>query len=247
MTTPDISVIVTNYNHGQYIQQAVASIEAQTIAKSLEIIVVDDGSTDETSETHLKDFETRGHKVIRLEKNCGKWFALNQAIEGAKGTFVALQDADDVSSPQRLEWQLECLRDNKSFHNLCLFKKCMNQADVDAASKFTVSDNAYKQSVVPHQTVLREVAKGWKTPGVNHYSVGNVCEPHGASTLFYKQHWDMGMKFLPGNMGLRSQVAEDSDHNTRMTLLLQKTSILLQPLYGYRQNSGTNKAWLEKK
>jgi hypothetical protein len=53
------------------------------------------------------------------------------------------------------------------------------------------------------------------------------------------------MKFLPGNMGLRVQRAEDSDFNTKMTLLLQKTSIVMEPLYFYRRNTSTNPAWLE--
>jgi glycosyltransferase involved in cell wall biosynthesis len=242
MTT--ISIVVTNYNHGQYIQQAVASVEKQTVAPNLEIIIVDDGSTDESSETHLKDFEGRGYKVIRLGSNKGKWYALNRAIEGAKGTFIALQDADDVSSPQRLEWQLECLLENRSFHNLCLFNHCYTQSDIDRSASLEFEDSLRDKSL-GHTEVLKEVHKGWKTPGINHYYIGPQYEAHGASTLFYKQHWEMGMKFLPGNMGLRSQVAEDSDHNTRMTLLLQKTSILLMPMYGYRRGSSTNPAFRE--
>lgn len=238
-----ITVIVTNFNHAQFIQQAVASIENQT-HDDIEIIVVDDCSTDD-SEKHLKDFEGRGHKVIRLPENKGKWNALNVACEAARGSLITLQDADDASCAQRLEWQLECLKQNKSFHNLCTFEHCWSQEDMDRFAKMEFDDPTSKR-YLDHQDVLSRVYQGWKTPGINHYSLGNI-EAHGASSMFYKQHWEMGMKFLPGNMGLRVQVAEDSDHNTRMTLLLQKTSVLLTPLYCYRRGTGTNQAWLEKK
>ena len=70
-------------------------------------------------------------------------------------------------------------------------------------------------------------------------------ETHGASSLFYRQLWEHGMKFMPGNMGLRCQRAEDSDHNTKLTLLLQKTSVLKAPFYCYRRNTSTNPAFLE--
>lgn len=238
-----ISVIVTNYNHSQYIQQAIKAIENQT-HKDIEIIIVDDCSTDD-SEVHLKDFQGRGHKVIRLPENKGKWNALNVACEAAKGSLIALQDADDSCASVRLEWQLEALLRNKSFHNLCLFFHCWNQQEMNDKENlnFIRGDNL---EVIDHKEVLDRVYKGWKTAGINHYSLGKI-EAHGASSLFYKQHWDMGMKFLPGNMGLRVQVAEDSDHNTRMTLLLQKTSVLLHHLYYYRRGSSTNGAWLEAK
>lgn len=236
-----VSVIVTNYNHSQYIQQAVRAIENQT-HKDIEIIIVDDCSTDH-SEVHLKDFEGRGHKVIRLPANKGKWNALNVACEAARGSLITLQDADDSSCKQRLEWQLEALKRTDSYHNLCLFTHCWNQQDIDKAES-TMFD--LKTDILGHKEVLARVHKGWKTPGINHYSLGDI-EACGASSLFYKQHWQMGMKFLPGNMGLRVQVAEDSDHNTRMTLLLQKTSVLLYPLYCYRRGTSTNGAWRELK
>lgn len=238
-----ITVIVTNYNHAQYIQQAVNSIEKQSY-KNIEVIVVDDCSTDD-SEKHLKDFEGRGHKVIRLPENKGKWHALNVACEAARGDLITLQDADDASTKQRLEWQLECLRTQNSFHNLCCFKHCWSQEEMDEAEKFEAPSTS--KQCLGHQEVLKHVYSGWNTPGINHYYLGPNLEAHGASSLFYKQHWQMGMKFMPGNMGLRVQVAEDSDHNTRMTLLLQKTSILLAPMYSYRRGTGTNQAWREKK
>lgn len=237
---PLVSVVVTNYNHAQFIQQAVKSIEEQTYP-NIELIIVDDKSTDD-SEVHLKDFESRGHKVIRLPENRGKWFALNTAIAQANGKLITLQDADDASVKERIDTQVKCLLNSGSYHNLCSFFHCHSQDEMDRAQTYEIEPGP--SQVLGHKDVVKLVHKGWKTPGINHYFLGNF-EAHGASSLFYKQHWEMGMKFHPGNIGLRVQKAEDSDHNTRMTLLLQKTSFINLPLYCYRRGTGTNPAWKE--
>lgn len=239
---PLISVIVTNYNHAQYIEQAVKSIEEQTYP-NLEMIIVDDCSTDD-SELKLKGFEGSGHKVIRLPENRGKWFALNTAIGQAKGKLITLQDADDASTSDRLDLQYNTLKACNSFNNLSGFKHCYGQKDIDDHV-----DYKFPESTIPpimlHDDVTQHVLKGWKQPGINHFYLGEY-EAHGATCLFYKQHWDFGMKFLPGNMGLRCQLAEDSDFNTKMTLLLQRTSITMVPLYCYRRNTSTNDAYKEE-
>ena len=238
---PLISVIVTNYNHAQYIDQAVESIENQTYP-NIEMIIIDDASID-NSEEKLKDFEGRGHKVIRLAENRGKWFALNTAISQAKGRLITLQDADDASTPQRLSMQYGALEKEGSFNNLCGFKHCYKPEEVDEHVTWKRESNIFP-TVMPHNQVTQLVLQGWKHPGINHFFLGDY-EAHGATCLFHKQHWDFGMKFLPGNMGLRCQKAEDSDFNTKMTLLLQRTSVVQAPLYCYRRNTSTNNAWLE--
>jgi len=131
-----------------------------------------------------------------------------------------------------------------SYHNLCGFAHCYSQQDMDSAKLWKPTAPGYP--VMEHEDVAKIVHKGKNTQGINHYFVGQDYEVHGASSMFYKQLWENGMKFLPGNMGLRCQRAEDSDHNTKMTLLLQKTSVLREPLYCYRRNTATNGAYLEE-
>lgn len=245
-----VSVIFTNYNHSQYLEEAFLSVVNQTY-DNLEIIMVDDGSTDNSLEKMKKlkeDYDQKPFpvKLISLEKNSGKWFALNVGIEHASGELIALQDADDASMPQRIERQVATMIKMGSFHNLCGFVHCFDQ---ETLSKFKDNRVEYPISMAPiddHQTVARAVHAGFNTPGVNHYYTGEF-EVHGASTVFYKSLWTHGMKFLPGNLGLRCQKAEDSDHNTKLTLLLQKTSVLRERLYCYRRNTSTNNAWLEGK
>jgi len=245
---PEISVIVTNFNHARYIEQAIHSILNQSLA-DFEVIIVDDCSTDDSRdviEKLAREDTARIRPPIYLPKNSGKWFALNTGIASAGGSLIALQDADDASCPERLGHQRAILKYENSFHNLCGFTHCYSQADMDRAVEWKSPGGfAPPYPTMNHREVVEKVYRGFKTPGINHYFVGEDYEVHGASTLFYRQLWETGMKFLPGNMGLRCQKAEDSDHNTKMTLLLQKTSVLKEPLYAYRRNTSTNPAYLE--
>jgi len=249
-----ISVIVTNYNHAKYLEQAIASVVDQTYL-NLEIIVIDDCSTDGSQELIRKiasqpckstklDIPRPAIKTVFLEKNMGKWFALNTAIAQATGELITLQDADDVSCPGRIARQYNVLMETKTVHNLCGFYHCYSQEDIDKYKDLVAAWND-RCTIMSPEEVTAHVFKGYKTPGVNHYYTGKF-EVHGATCLFYKQLWIHGMKFLPGNMGLRCQRAEDSDFNTKMTLLLQKTSILKEQQYCYRRNTSTNPAWLEE-
>lgn len=247
---PDISVIVTNYNHSQYIEEAVDSVLNQS-KPEFEIIIVDDGSTDDSKEVIEKLIKLdpiRIQKPIYLEKNQGKWCALNTAIAQANGKIITLMDADDASCKHRLERQYQVMKDFGSYHNLCGFHHCHSPIDVAEYKQWTPATSGQLTlgyDVMPHDEVVKLVLQGRKTPGINHYYVGNNYEVHGASSMFYKQFWDHGIKFMPGNMGLRCQKAEDSSHNTSLTLLLQKTSVLKEPLYCYRRGTTTNPAYLE--
>jgi len=247
MTDPKISVIVANYNHEKYIEQAVKSLLNQTY-QNFEVVIVDDCSTDNSKEviTELIKLDKRIIQPLFLDKNTGKWNALNQAIaQRASGQLITTQDADDASTPQRLEWTLRVMQKMNSYHTLCGFYNCGSQEEMDKAeSRLIKSPGPHEDMVMNHQEVLKSVFTGYYTQGINHYFTGQY-EVHGASALFYKQLWTHGMKFMPGNMGLRCQKAEDSDFNTKLTLLLQRTSILKVPLYCYRRGTTTNPAYLE--
>lgn len=247
MTDPKISVIVANYNHEKYIEQAVKSLLNQTY-QNFEVIIVDDCSTDNSKEviTELVKLDKRIVQPLFLDRNTGKWNALNQAIaQRATGELVTTQDADDASTPQRLEWTLRTLQKKNSFHTLCGFQNCGSQEEMDRAVAVVANvSEPFDQLIMDHKEVLQAVYTGYYTPGINHYFTGQF-EVHGASALFYKQLWTHGMKFMPGNMGLRCQKAEDSDFNTKMTLLLQRTSVVKVPFYCYRRGTTTNPAYLE--
>lgn len=244
-TKPEISVICANYNHAQYIEQAVTSIMHQTFS-DLEILIVDDGSTDNSKEVieSICKLDDRIRAPIYLPQNKGKWFALNTAIAQAQGKLICLNDMDDASHRTRLKRQHDVMQHMGSFMVLTGFEHCYSDKDMAQALLWDEKQRV-GFDIMDHQEVTKQVLIGFKTPGINHFYVGNDYEIHGASGLYHKLLWDRGMRYLPGNMGLRCQYAEDSDFNTKMTLLLQKTCVLKEPLYVYRRNTSTNPAYKE--
>ncbi|MGB3536465.1 MAG: glycosyltransferase [Microcoleaceae cyanobacterium] len=97
-----VSVVIPVYNGDRYIVQAVESILNQTYSAS-EIIIIDDGSTDNTYEV-LQPYQSRIHYVY--QENLGVSVARNHGIELSQGEFVAFLDADDVFLPDKLAVQL---------------------------------------------------------------------------------------------------------------------------------------------
>jgi glycosyltransferase involved in cell wall biosynthesis len=107
-TAPTISVLLPAYNAERFVTQAVTSILQQTF-RDLELIVVDDGSTDGTGQI-LRDLAATDPRLHLIQhENRGMTASLNEALAAARGRFIARMDADDVSLPERLEIQLKQL------------------------------------------------------------------------------------------------------------------------------------------
>ena len=102
-----VSVIIPTYNRAEFIQEAIDSVLHQDVKDcQLEIIVVDDGSTDNTAEV----VKTYGNKVkYILQKNSGAGAARNRGIVHATGDWVAFLDSDDRWLPYRLSLQFNVL------------------------------------------------------------------------------------------------------------------------------------------
>src|SRR5262249_55319060 len=100
---PLISVVIPAYNAARTILATLDSVLRQTIS-DLEVIVVDDGSTDATGQT-AQSVGDRRVRVLR-QKNAGHAAARNTAIADARGRYVAVVDADDLWLPRKLERQL---------------------------------------------------------------------------------------------------------------------------------------------
>jgi|688.fasta_scaffold39123_4 glycosyltransferase involved in cell wall biosynthesis len=112
MGAPKISVIVTNFNYGRYLYECVDSIRSQTF-KDLELIIVDDSSTDGSSllATRLAD------KAITFSKNQGTRVASNAGVQIASGTYCVFVNADDKIEPTFLS---ECIKTLESDPSLAL-------------------------------------------------------------------------------------------------------------------------------
>lgn len=111
--SPSVSVLLPVRNTEAFIRQAVESILNQTFF-DLELVVVDDGSTDNTPAI-LADIASREPRIVVLtQPSAGIVSALELARARARGRYIARMDADDISLPSRLALQVTCLDDNPS-------------------------------------------------------------------------------------------------------------------------------------
>ncbi len=104
---PLVSVVVSVYNGAQFIAEAIQSILDQSF-RDFELIVVDDASID-NSQKVIASFSDPRIRLLINEQNLGLARSLNKGIAAANGKYIARQDADDVSVPNRLQIQIEYL------------------------------------------------------------------------------------------------------------------------------------------
>lgn len=110
---PKISVVMTVFNGGVFLATAIESVLAQTY-KDFEFVIVDDASTDGSVEV-ARSYAGSDQRIrlICCESNKGQTACLNQAIGEARGDWIARQDADDVSLPERLSSQWRAIVEHK--------------------------------------------------------------------------------------------------------------------------------------
>jgi hypothetical protein len=104
---PKVSVLMAAHNAGAYLRQSIESILQQSF-RDFELIVVEDASTDATADIAMSYDDPR-IRVISAATNMGVVGARNLGFEVARGTYLAIQDADDISQPTRLARQVEHL------------------------------------------------------------------------------------------------------------------------------------------
>lgn len=103
MTAPAVTVLMPVHNGAAYLREAIDSVLRQTLA-DFELLVVNDGSTDETASV-LRDCGDPRLRVLDNGANLGLVASLNKGLDAASGEFIARMDADDVALPGRLQRQ----------------------------------------------------------------------------------------------------------------------------------------------
>jgi glycosyltransferase involved in cell wall biosynthesis len=106
MTNPKVSVVIPTYNRVGTVPRAIESVLAQTVS-DLEVIVVDDGSSDETGKVLGELFGDRIRYFAQV--NRGASVARNKGVEEARGEWIAFLDSDDLWEKEKLEWQFKAL------------------------------------------------------------------------------------------------------------------------------------------
>lgn len=106
MTNPKVSVVIPTYNRASIVPRAIESVLAQTVT-DLEVIVVDDGSSDDTGKVLREMFSDRIRYYVQT--NQGASVARNRGVEEARGEWIAFLDSDDLWEREKLEWQFKAL------------------------------------------------------------------------------------------------------------------------------------------
>jgi glycosyltransferase involved in cell wall biosynthesis len=105
MSPPGVSVVIPSYNHGRYIARAVDSVLASSFT-DLELVIVDDGSTDDTLQV-LRPYWAYPQVKIRTQENRGAHAALNVGLSLAEGRLLFVLNSDDAYHPERLRRLVE--------------------------------------------------------------------------------------------------------------------------------------------
>ena len=127
METPLVSIITPTFNSEKYIADALVSVQQQSYS-NWEMILVDDGSTDNTTQIISAFLEKDDRiKLYTLQKNSGAGVARNEAIQMAKGRYIAFLDSDDLWRPIKLQRQVDfMISQNQPF--AFSFYDCIDEA-----------------------------------------------------------------------------------------------------------------------
>lgn len=129
MSAPKVSAIITGYNSETTVRRAVESAAAQTF-RDIEIIFVDDASTDRTV-AEVEAIPDQRIRVVRNAKNRGIGGAKNVGVEHSRGTYIAFLDSDDEWLPHKLAVQIPALESSASGCPLSFTAFWVHRSDTD--------------------------------------------------------------------------------------------------------------------
>lgn len=150
---PLVSVILPAYNAAGTIRQALISLQRQTLA-DFEVVAVDDGSDDGTG-LILDDLASSDRRIRPIHvRHSGLIPALNAGIEACRGDLIARMDADDISHPQRLRLQAECMDEHPDIGVCgCLVRSFPRNAIRAGFLRY----EEWLNSLTTHEAIVRDI------------------------------------------------------------------------------------------
>lgn len=214
---PQVSVVIPTHNRGRFITDAIESVLAQTY-KDYEIIVVDDGSTDDTRE-QVKKFGERVRYYYQY--NSGPSAARNTGIKLARGKYIAFCDSDDRFLPHKLQKQMEFLRKHPKCKFLYSWYYNVNEkGDItklrkpgDCQSREQLQYYLFKRKFTIRTSTVLIHKKCFETAGLFN------------EKYFYSQDWDMWLRLAAYYRGycLKKPLCEYRLHGSNRSSLSIKT------------------------
>lgn len=160
-TVPQVSVVIPTFNRAHILGHAIASVLGQT-HQDLELIVVDDGSVDET-EPFIATFNDPRLRYVRQPQNRGVSAARNRGIAEARGEWLAFLDSDDIWLPQKLERQFAALVGVDCAASYC----AMLRMEGDMPVRIPSQVNGINSGAAPWQSLLMDglwFSQTWLVP-----------------------------------------------------------------------------------
>lgn len=111
--SPKVTVVIPYFNMGRFIDETLDSVKKQTYKEEIEVILVDDGSSERESVGVLDKLENAGWPEVIHQKNAGLPAARNAGTKRAKGIYIACLDADDIYHPDFIQKCVEVLEADK--------------------------------------------------------------------------------------------------------------------------------------
>ncbi len=241
----DVSIIAANYNNGKYLNEFIGSVLNSTVLP-MELILIDDGSTDNSLEVLDEFKETPFIKVIRFPENRGFTEALNAGIAAATGKYIMRADPDDLLMPERIHLQFQFMEShpevdvsgsnalyfhssNGSFINKTNFpvedkniKRAYRRGEhgilhATAIIKKTLSDKYHYHKIFPSEDY--EIFSRMVRDG---YTFFNLAEPlykvrvHSGSSTT-----NLRIETIRQTFGFRDQIFETKTHPLRVFIYYQ--------------------------
>ena len=146
-----VSIIIPVYNSSKYLKECINSVIKQTY-KNLEIIIVNDKSTDNSLEI-INSFSDKRIIVINLEKNSGVSIARNKGVEASTGDYICFLDSDDYWNLRKIEKQVKFIKNKAFIYSDYEFLKNNKRHRVNVPKYMTYKD-ALKNTTIFTSTVM---------------------------------------------------------------------------------------------
>jgi glycosyltransferase involved in cell wall biosynthesis len=212
---PLVSFVIPSYNSGKFLRQTLESCLNQTYS-NIEILLINDGSTDNTDEI-LEDFKNiENFFHIKNEKNEGLIYTLNRGMKLARGEFIARMDGDDICLPGRIQAQVD------------YFQK---HPDVDVlGTDIIIIDQDNKRKGKPREVIRSEAEIEW--------SIVSSCPVFHPTVMLRKKLLE-NEPFSTSLYFVSDKIAEDLGLWARVLLANKKIAVLNDPYLLYRKHSGS--------
>tara|TARA_R110002012_G_scaffold220384_2_gene391877 strand:- start:463 stop:1452 length:990 start_codon:yes stop_codon:yes gene_type:complete len=235
LSTPMVTAAVCSFNAAQTITSALSSAFSQNWP-TLEVLVIDDASTDDTVSTIEKFIQNKGNKyppirVLKNKENLGVASCRNRLIEAARGEFIAFFDDDDISQPQRISVQMARLAEAETFigSDLAICHSAREQIYPNGLLHYEQTMGGRDGKIPAGDAVVDRILLGRVTPDV----IGScaTCSQLGRKTVYQRL----------GCFDESLRRAEDTDFAIRLALAGGAFAGVEEPLVRQLMTPGNEK------